>query len=216
MYTLHNVKGWGSMGVQFLLDEMGVPYSSNWMTPDEVRSDNFRTQSPCGLIPALLMPDGRTLFESAAIFAYLATAHPDTRISPRPGTFDFGVYLSWLNLMSTNIYPVTSMAYGGGGYGETDEQAAIIKRKAEDVMMRGFTVIEDRLAHAGPYVMGKGFSGLDIYLFMLTIWAMPDERTLHERCKRIAKVCAAVRARPRLQASLLAHGVNEPGSYAYP
>ncbi len=216
MYTLHNIKGWGSMGVQFLLDEMGISYSNNWMTPEEVRSPSFRNQSPLGFIPALLLPDGRTLFESAAIFAYLATAHPDTRLSPGPGTYDFGIYLSWLNFMSTNIYPVTNMAYGGGGYSESDEQAVIIKRKAADVMQRNFAVIEDRLNHPGPYMLGKGFSGLDIYLFMLTIWGMPNEAAIHERFKKIAKLCAAVRARPKLQASLEAHGALATGSYAYP
>jgi GST-like protein len=215
MYTLHNVKGWGSMGVQFLLDEMSVPYSNNWLTKEEVRSDAFRLQSPLGFIPAMLMPDGRTLFESAAIFAYLATAHPDTRLSPMPGTFDFGIYLSWLNFMSSNIYTLTNLGYDGGGFSESPEQSAVIKRKAADAMMRNFAIVENRLAHAGPYLLGKGFSGLDIYLFMLSIWAMPDEAALHARCKRIAKVCAAVRARPKLQDSLKGHGVDQIGSYAY-
>jgi glutathione S-transferase len=215
MYTLHNVKGWGSMGVQFLLEEMGVPYSNNWITQEEVRSPAFRSQSPLGFIPALLLPDGRTLFESAAIFAYLAIAHPDTRLSPQPGTYDFGIYLSWLNYMSTNIYPVTNMAYNGGGYSENEQQSAIIKRKAADVMLRNFTVVEDRLSHPGPYVLGKTLTGIDIYLFMLSIWALPSETELHQRCKKIARVCAALRERPKLQASLAEHGILQIGSYNY-
>jgi glutathione S-transferase len=215
MYTLHNVRGWGSMGVQFLLEEMGIPYSSNWMTPEEVRSPGFRTQSPLGFIPALLLPDGRTLFESGAIFAYLAIAHPDTRLSPRPGTYDFGIYLSWLNFMSTNIYPVTNMAYGGGGYSDSEEQSAIIKRKASEVMLQNFTVMEEKLGHPGPYVLGKTLTALDLYLFMLSIWAMPSEAELHQRCKRIAKICATVRERPKLQEALAEHGVLQPGSYSY-
>lgn len=215
MYTLHNVKGWGSMGVQLLLEEMGVPYSNNWITPEDVSSPAFRNQSPLGFVPALLLPDGRTLFESAAIFAYLATAHPDTRLSPPPGTYDFGMYLSWLNFMSTNIYPVTNMAYDGGGYSESEEQSAIIKRKAAVIMAQNFVIIEDKLNHPGPYMLGKTFTGLDIYLFTLSVWAMPSEADLHQRCKKIAKVCAALRDRSKLATALTEHGAMQIGSYSY-
>jgi glutathione S-transferase len=215
MYKLFNVKGWGSMGVQFLLDEMGVSYDSVWMTAEQVRQPDFRKISPLGFIPALELPDGRSLFESAAIFSYLATAHPDVRLAPRPGTYDFGVYLSWLHYMSTNIYPITNMGYGGGGYSESDEQATIIKRKAADVMQAKFEIINSRLKDEGPWILGKSFSGLDLYLFMLTIWGMPSEAETHAKFKKIAKLCDSVRGRPKLQASLAAHGVNVIGSYSY-
>ncbi len=215
MYKLYNVKGWGSMGVQFLLDEMGIVYENVWMTPEQVRDPAFRAISPMGMIPVLGLPDDRAIFESAAIFTYLATAHPDTRMSPRPGTYDFGFYLAWLNYMSTNIYPVTSMGYGGGGYSENDEQAAMIKRKAAEVMLARFSIIEDKLKAEGPYLLGKSFSGLDLYLFMLTIWGMPNESAIHDRFKKITKICIAVRARPKLLASLEAHGVMQVGSYSY-
>jgi glutathione S-transferase len=215
MYKLYNVKGWGSMGVQFLLDEMDVAYETVWMTPDQVRDPAFRTKSPLGFIPALELPDGRTLFESAAIFAYLATAHPDMRLSPRPGTYDYGIYLSWLHFMSTNIYPVTNMGYGGGGYAESDEQAAIIKRKAADVMQARFGILDARLKAEGPWLLGRVFSGLDLYLFMLTIWGMPSEAESLAKFKKIAKLCESIRGRPKLQAALEAHGVLQVGSYSY-
>jgi glutathione S-transferase len=216
VYKLFNVKGWGSMGVQFLLEEMGVAYDNVWMTAEQVRDPAFRNISPLGFIPALELPDGRSLFESAAIFSYLATAHPDVRLSPRPGTYDFGVYLSWLQFMSANIYPVTNMAYGGGGYSESDDQTAIIKRKAAEVMQSKFEILNARLKSEGPWLFGKSFSGLDLYLFMLTIWGMPSEAETHAKFKKIAKLCESVRGRPKLQAALAAHGVNEIGSYNYP
>jgi glutathione S-transferase len=215
MYKLYNIKGWGSMGVQFLLDDMGVAYESVWLTGDDVRKPEFRSISPLGLIPALGLPDGRTLFESAAIFTYLVVAHPDSRMAPQPGTYDFGLFLSWLNYLSTNVYTVTSMAYAGGGFGENDAQNAAIKRKAVDVMTARFAIVDDKLKTQGPYMLGKVFSALDIYLFMLTIWGMPGEAEVLQQFKQIAKVSAAVRARPKLQASLVAHGVHETGSYHY-
>ena len=62
MYKLYNVKAWGSMCVHFLLEEMDVPYTNIWMTPEQVAAPEFREHSPLGYIPALGLSDGRTLF----------------------------------------------------------------------------------------------------------------------------------------------------------
>ena len=85
MYKLYNVKAWGSMGVHFLLEEMGVPYTNIWMTPEQVAAPEFRELSPIGYIPALGLDDGSALFESAAIVSFLVTAHPDKGMAPHPG-----------------------------------------------------------------------------------------------------------------------------------
>ena len=42
MYKLYNVKAWGSMSVHFLLEEMDVPYTNIWMTPEQVAAPEYR------------------------------------------------------------------------------------------------------------------------------------------------------------------------------
>ena len=71
MYKLYNVKGWGSMAPHFVLEEMGLAYENVWMTPEQVRQPAFREISPLGFIPALGLDDGRAIFKSAAIVAFL-------------------------------------------------------------------------------------------------------------------------------------------------
>ena len=53
MYKLYNVKAWGSLAIHCLLEEMEVPYTNIWMTPEQVRAPEFREFSPLGMIPAL-------------------------------------------------------------------------------------------------------------------------------------------------------------------
>ena len=53
MYKLYNVKTWGSLAIHCLLEEMEVPYTNIWMTPEQVREPEFRAISPLGMIPAL-------------------------------------------------------------------------------------------------------------------------------------------------------------------
>lgn len=215
MYKLYNVPAWGSMCAHFLLEEMGVPYQNIWMTAEQVRAPEFRDISPLGLIPALGLADGQSVFESAAIVEFLTASHQDKGLAPPVGTPDHGVYLAWLNYMSTNIYPLTNFGYNGGGFSDTPEQAAAIHMKAEKLMQTRFGQIEDKLKADGPFMMGEAFSALDIYLFMLTIWGMPSEAKVLETFPAIAKVSAEVRGRPKLKAALEAHGVMKVGAYSY-
>jgi len=212
MYKLYNVKRWGSMSVHFVLEELGVPYQNIWMTPEQARAPEFRDISPLGYIPVLGLRDGRSIVESSAIVAFLTGSHPDRELAPQPGSDDHAVYLSALAFMAINIYSAINLSFEADALTDTPEQSEVVKAKAMEREARLFDLIENRLAKEGPYMIGERFSAADIYLFMLTIWAHASERALLNRSPNIARVAATVRARPRLKASLEAHGVFEPGA----
>jgi glutathione S-transferase len=212
MYKLYNVKAWGSMGVHFLLEEMGVPYTNIWMTPEQVAAPEFREFSPLGYIPALGLDDGSTLFESAAIVSFLVTAHPDKGVAPQPGSNEFGGFLSWLHFMSTNLYVAISMGDMGNFYARNSTEEAFLAEKSIEKCNELWAILAKRLQSEGPWLMGENFSALDLYAFMLCCWSKPRETVLHGEFPAIAKFAQAVRARPKLNAALEAHGVMEPRS----
>lgn len=213
MYKLYNVKAWGSLGVDCLLAEMAVPYESVWMTAEQVKAPEFRKLNPLGLIPALGMPDGRTIYESAAIVSFLIAAHPEKRMSPPIGSGAYGEFMSLLHLMSTEIYPTISLCFGGSGYAETPAQDAFIAARALERSDGYWRILEQRLLAGGPWLMGPDFSALDLYAFMLSVWGRPSEAEFHRRFPAVAKLAGEVRARPRLQPVLQAHGVLKLGGY---
>ncbi|MBL8907634.1 MAG: glutathione S-transferase family protein [Rhizobiales bacterium] len=213
MYKLYNVKTWGSLAPHCVLEELGVPYQNIWMTPEQVRDPKFKEISPLGLVPVLGLPDGRPIVESAAIIAFLTDAHADKKLAPAPGEADHAEYLSFLVFMSVNLYQMFSVLYAPGMLADTDAEKATVTRRATENANAIFDLIEARLAKEGPYILGERFSAADIYLFMLSLWARPSETEHLARCPHIARVCAAVRARPKLKAALEAHGVMEPGGY---
>ena len=200
MYKLYNVKRWGSMGVHLVLEELGVPYQNVWMTAEQVRVPEFRDISPLGLIPALGLADGRTMIESAAMVSFLTTAHAEKGLAPVPGTADHGIYLSWLHFMSTNVYVSIDLTM-------TENDPGFQK------LHRELAIIEKHLLEEGPLMLGNTFSALDVYLFMLTIWCKPSEQKVLDMYPAIARVCAEVRARPKLKAALEAHGTYTVGAY---
>ncbi len=213
MYKLYNVKAWGSLSIHCLLEEMEVPYTNIWMTPDQVRAPEFREVSPLGLIPALGLADGRTLYESAAIVSYLVAAHPEGGMSPALGSADYGEFMTLLHLMSTELYPTNNLAFPGNAYAETAEHDAFIVAAATERADIYWRMLDQRLSAGGPWLMGKDYSALDPYLLMLSIWGRPNERALHERFPAVARHALATRDRPKLKAVLEAHGVIAPGGY---
>jgi glutathione S-transferase len=212
MYKLYNVRRWGSMAPHLVLEELGVPYQNIWMTPEQVRSEEFKRLSPLGFIPALGLDDGRVIIESMAIVAFLTEASPDRGMSPRPGSDDAAVYLSVLAFMSSNIYALINLAEFAEDFTAEPDAQKGIREKAIGSYHRVFDILDTRLAKEGPFLLGESFSAADLYLFMLTIWAKPSERALLERCPAVARLCDNVRNRPKLKAALEAHGVMKPAS----
>ncbi len=212
MYKLYNVKAWGSMSVHFLLEEMGVPYTNIWMTPEQVAAPEYRALSPLGYIPALGLDDGSTLFESAAIVSFLVTAHPDKGMAPQPGSNEYGEFLSWLHFMSTNLYVAINMGDADNFYARNSTEEAFLVGKSIEKCNQLWAILAKRLETEGPWLMGESFSALDIYAFMLCVFSRPKETVVHAEFPAIAKFARAVRARPKLKAALEAHGVMEPRS----
>lgn len=213
MYKLYNVKTWGSLAIHCLLEEMEAPYTNIWMTPDQVRDPAFRAISPFGMIPALGLADGRTLFESAAIVAFLVAAHPEKHLSPALGSADYGEFMSLLLFMSTDIYGTGNFGFAAEAYADDPAAQDMLRSRVRQRVDGNYLYLENRLAGQGPWLMGRKFSALDLYLFMLTLWAWPSEQALHDRCPALARLASAVRARPKLKAVLESHGVMALGGY---
>ena len=199
MYKLYNVKRWGSMAPHLVLEELGLPYQNIWMTPQQVRSEEFRRMSPLGFIPALGLDDGRVIVESMAIIAFLTEAHKDRKLAPEPGTGDSAVYLSSLAFISSNIYGMINLAGSAADYSSDPAVQTQIMARAQSDYHRAFDILDARLAKEGPFLLGADFSAADLYLFTMTIWAKPSERALLERCQAIARLSEYIRGKAEAQ-----------------
>jgi glutathione S-transferase len=64
---------------------------------------DYYTINPLGLVPALRLPGGETLFENAAILQALADLHPEAALAPRSG-FARSVLQQWLSFIGTELH----------------------------------------------------------------------------------------------------------------
>lgn len=210
MYRLYGYKRWGSLAPQLTMDELGVAYESRWAERAERQSEEYRRLNPLGLVPTLILPDGRAVFESSAIVAHLTETHDsEGRLAPRPGTPDHALYLAWLTFLNAEIYATINAAEfvedpGDLPLNDKATQAALALAIREKVLAL-FDIVERHLGENGGFMLGPAPGAADLYLMMLTLWAKPSPEALYVRAPRIAAVVEAVKARPALAKTLREH-----------
>src|ERR1700694_406569 len=92
-YRLYGRQGSGSLAVQVALEEIGVPFERIWIASEPGAVAKFREINPTGKVPALALPDGTLMFESAAILIHLSLVHPAAALAPPPGTTQHALFL---------------------------------------------------------------------------------------------------------------------------
>jgi glutathione S-transferase len=194
MYTLYGRPASGSFAVQVALEEIGAPYERIWVGRDASDVARFRATNPTGRVPALALPDGSVMFESAAMLIHLALENPQCALAPRPGTSRHAGFLQWMVFLSANVYEAALRMYYSARYsarGETD---------AEAIREQGTTDYCAYLALIGraldPYVLGADYSITDVYLHMLASWYPGEKNDLYRRVPELAAHAKLVSARP--------------------
>ncbi len=208
-FTLYGRSGSGSLAVQVALEEIGAPYERIWVSRDEAEVARFRELNPTGKVPALVLPDGTLMFESAAMLVHLSGMYPDACLAPKPGTSRHALFLQWMMFLSANVYEAALRIYYSARYsarGDVDSDA--IRQKGVADFLAHLELVSRGLR---PYVLGAEYSVADVYLHMLTSWYPNGIAELHERLPALGAHAALVSARPALakvEADHAEHAVN--------
>lgn len=190
MYRLFGRKGSGNVCVQVLLEEAGVPYEMVWV--EDVKAAAFLKVNPNGKVPALQLPGGEIMFESAAMMAFLAESLPSAGMAPRTGTAEHALMLQWLVLLSSGTYESVLRYFYSERYGE----AVSVQARAGEEIDRIYGVMEAELTLRGPFLCGRRISAADVYLAMLASWYEPGIAALGKKFPKILALYDAVAARP--------------------
>ncbi|NEO29634.1 MAG: glutathione S-transferase family protein [Symploca sp. SIO3C6] len=89
---------------RWLLEEMGIPYELISVTMAMTQQPEYRQLHPHGKVPVLVDNDV-TIFESAAICAYLADKYPEKGLAPLPLTPARSYYYQWLFYAPLTLEP---------------------------------------------------------------------------------------------------------------
>jgi glutathione S-transferase len=205
MYTLFWEIGSGSIVVQALLEEMDVDYTRTYvdMETDEHLGEAYLRHNPAGMVPALRLPDGQTIGETAAILLHLGDRFADRGLIPAADDAQRPAFLFWLSYMATTGYKAFGRLAHPERYVRGQHDYEPVCRAAEEDLLRFFDVIEKAVA-GRPYMLPCGFTALDVYLAMLVGW-YPDRDALFSRNPRVARLVEAVESRPAYRKTIEEH-----------
>ncbi len=199
-YKLYGRPGSGSIAVQIALEEIGATYERVWIGSEAAELAAFRAVNPAGKVPALGLPGGEVMFESAAILIHLALAHPAARVAPPAGTTAHARFLQWVVFMSANLYDAALRIYYSDRYSTLGAAGADAVRDAATAeFTRHLELVSSRL---DPYVLGKDHSLADGYLYMLASWYPGEREELHRRSPALATHARLLEARPSVARTL--------------
>jgi glutathione S-transferase len=193
-YTLYGRQGSGSFAVQVALEEIGAPYRQIWVSKEASQVEGLRKINPTGKVPALVLPDGSIMFESAAMLIHLALTDPTSRLAPSPGTSAHALFLQWIVFLAANAYEAALHIYYPHRYSSRGEaDADVIAAQGKVDFCSHLELINKTL---NPYVLGSGYSIADTYLYMLASWYPDDKAGLFARFPALAAHTKLIASRP--------------------
>jgi glutathione S-transferase len=209
MYVLHWEYMAGSIVVQALLQDTEAEFEARYvdMSAGENRKPGYLGINPTGRVPALTLPDARTIGETGAIVTYLCETYPGAGLSPQPGDANRPEFLFWLNVMTSTGYPTVARWNHPERYARSDAAIAEVEQQGWADLNDFFDLIETGVSGRNAF-LDSGFSALDYYLSMLTEWHT-DRETLFSRCPKIAAVYRSASERPAYQRAITRHALPE-------
>ncbi len=210
-YVLWGCKGCGSAIVESMLQLAGLRYVFEEVDYNEpgTRRDRLLALNPLGQVPALVLPDGSVMTESAAIAFHIDDLAPHADLVPAAGEPARDAFLRWLFFLIAAVYP--TFTYGdtpgkwiargadsrvdsGVDSGVGAEEGTKALRASTDQHRRRLWSMLENVALAEPYFLGR-FSAIDLYLAVMSNWR-PGRDWFASNCPRLTSAAAAAAALP--------------------
>ncbi|KSV88476.1 glutathione S-transferase family protein [Sinorhizobium sp. GL28] len=197
-FIVYGASASGSVPIEATLTLLNLPYRVEEHAPWESKQEANRLAriNPLLQVPALALPTGELMTESAAILIWLADAHPDGRLAPAPTDPARPAFLRWMTFVSAAIYAL---------YWIADDPSRIVEREEDHAAVKAR--LFERIAHCwarmgaelrpGRYLLGDDVSVLDLYVATASRWS-PGRRRFYEVAPGLAETVRGVDADPRL------------------
>jgi GST-like protein len=208
-YKLYGGKRCGSVPIEAALAEIGAPAEIVELdfAGGEQWGEAYRKINPLGRIPALELPDGTIVTESAACLLIVCERHPEAGLLPPLESGDRGRLYRWLMFASNNLYEAIGRVDYPERYVEDKAAAPGAEKMAIEDLKRFWQMIETHLKPA-PFALGERYSALDLYLSVLARWSVRD--WVIANCPRLAEMARRTAARPKVAPIWQHHFGGEP------
>lgn len=190
-------KGNGSAIVEAALAIAGLAYDREEIDVDStVQLAALRARNPLAQIPTVILPDGRTLTETAAIVLYISELVPTAELAPPVGDVLRPEFLRWLAFFVAALYP--TFTYGDVPEKWTATSADELRASTDAHRVRLWRYLEANVVR-GPWFLGDRRSALDLYVAVMSWWR-PRRAWFATECPKLAAIARGVDGDDRLAA----------------
>lgn len=190
-----------SLSPHIVLMASGLPFEAvgvNLRTHQLSDGSDYYRISPKGYVPLLVLDNGQTLSEGAAIVQYIADQVPERALAPAHGTWERYKLQEWLNFISTELHKGFSPLFNP----QMPEEA---KALARIKLLDRFKWVDEQLA-TQAFLMGPTFCVADAYLFTVSGWGNFVGVDLSS-FGHLGSFLERMREQPAVQAALKAEGL---------
>jgi GST-like protein len=198
-YTLYGAPGSGATPIHAALTLIGAQVETVDVATWESDAERERVSgvNPMRQVPALVLPSGEVMTESAAILIWLGDRYPQAGLCPAPDDPLRSRYLRWMVYLPAAIYslfwvrddPLRLVP-------DPTAQAAMLERSAERIA-HCWHLMDTQIDEPAPYLLGEKLSMLDLYVTVMSRWT-PGRRRFYRVAPRMTRVVRRVDADPRL------------------
>ena len=197
-FLLYGAAGSGSVPIEAAMTLMDLPYDvvevPTWTGPEA--QDKIAPVNPMRQVPALMLPSGEVMTESAAILLWLAERHPNARLVPAPGDPARTAFLRWMVFIPAAIYSM---------YWLRDQPSRVAADSVGEQVLLDRTAgridecwrMMDQQVAPGRYILGDELTVLDLYVAVVSRWG-PRRTRFYAAAPKLAAVARRVDADPRL------------------
>jgi glutathione S-transferase len=160
--------------------------------------DDYYKINPKGQVPALSLDSGEIVTEGPVIVQMIADQAATQGLAPARDSAERYKLLEWLNFITSELHKNFSPMFNPAF---SDEVKGFFK----DRLMGKFKYVDAQLA-GRDYLLGKGFSVADGYLFTMLCWADRMQFDL-SGLPNLTAYKARVAARPKVKEALAKEGL---------
>jgi glutathione S-transferase len=195
-YTVYGTRRSSNFTIEAALTIAGSDYDFVDVDLDAnaQRKEAYARINPTRKIPAMRLPSGEIVTESAAILLTIADRYPQKKLLPPQASADRAQAYRWIAFFASEIYPMVEIVdYPERFTGKKGDLEATRDLARERVRDR-FAIFERAIA-GKPWTLAWGFTIADLYAANISRWSVGKEWR-EENCPKIQKLAAAVAARP--------------------
>ena len=195
-WTLYGQTGTGAVAIEAALTLLDIRYTVRETSLRGAEREAYAKINPMEQLPALVLPSGELMTESAAILIWLADAHPASGLGPKADDPGRAAFLQWMAFVSSAIYALYWIRDEPSRLADTPHGQALIKQRTAARISDCWAIMERRL-EPGRYLLGDTLTVLDLYVAVVSRWG-PRRKGFHAVASRMADCIRRVDDDPRL------------------